>query len=114
MPETLVHSLPSRALARRSDMQSKFTQVNEFLKLLGHTGVLEQMASEMRNKDESREGGRTSSSRICILDCGCGSAHLTFGTFHYLNNVLGLPSSILGVDTNGALMQRSNNYRQGL
>lgn len=47
---------------------------------------------------------------VCILDCGCGSAHLTFGTFHYLNNVLGVPARILGVDTNAVLMQRSNEY----
>jgi hypothetical protein len=35
---------------------------------------------------------------------------LTFGTYHYLNHVLGLPSRILGVDTNAALMKRSNEY----
>jgi hypothetical protein len=42
------------------------------------------------------------------LDAGCGSSHLTFGTFHYLHNVLGLPVRLTGVDTNRALMQRSN------
>lgn len=157
----------------RADMQDKFTQVNEFLKLLGHTGALEQMAEkqqqqqegdhvphdpeqqqqQQRQKDEgdlgdsfdressaesttaaaavtstSGEGEpslqrRSSSSSssssvrsrrqqrpICILDCGCGSSHLTFGTYHYLTHVMGLPARILGVDTNAALMKRSNDY----
>lgn len=49
-----------------------------------------------------------------ILDAGCGSSHLTFGTFHYLHNVLGLPVRLTGLDTNAALMQRSNKACQDL
>jgi hypothetical protein len=51
---------------------------------------------------------------VHILDAGCGSSHLTFGTFHYLHSVLGLPVRLSGIDTNGALMQRSNKACQDL
>ncbi|GAX77477.1 hypothetical protein CEUSTIGMA_g4921.t1 [Chlamydomonas eustigma] len=158
----------------KSDMQDKFNQVNEFLKLLGHTGAWHQLKhfggvhsshtllmpspvglSKVENssdatwkrQEEKREvltvdrtvmisrqpdpGQETSASlsaaphssadavcpeinrqpkELVILDCGCGSSHLTFGTYHYLNNVLGLPSRIVGVDMNTPLMNRSNEY----
>lgn len=84
--------------------QAKFTQINEFLKLLAHSGQLEQLGAPAGPSSSS------SSSRapVHILDAGCGSSHLTFGMFHYLHNVLGLPVRLSGVDTNRALMQRSN------
>lgn len=47
---------------------------------------------------------------VRILDCGCGSSHLTFGAYHYLHNVRSLPVSLRGVDTNADLMERSNKY----
>jgi ubiquinone/menaquinone biosynthesis C-methylase UbiE len=83
--------------------QAKFTQINEFLKLLAHSGELEQLGA-------ATDANSSSSSRVPvhILDAGCGSSHLTFGTFHYLHSVLGLPVRLSGVDTNRALMQRSN------
>src|SRR5581483_2181007 len=55
----------------RPSMHAKFTQVNEFLKLLEHTGELERLP------------GRP----VQILDCGCGSAYLSFAAYHYLNDV---------------------------
>ncbi|MEW5317637.1 MAG: hypothetical protein WDW38_008919 [Sanguina aurantia] len=76
----------------KAQMQDKFTQVNEFLKLLGHSKAMEAMPD------------RT----LSILDCGCGSSHLTFGTYHYLNNVLNRPASLSGVDLNAALLKRSS------
>lgn len=101
--------------------------MNEFLKLLGHTGVLEQwgqpsapglrnaarpvsmpdvQASNSSSSDAAQVQVQASGQPLCILDCGCGSSHLTFGTYHYLNNVCGLPARIMGVDTNATLMQR--------
>jgi hypothetical protein len=85
-------------------LQAKFTQINEFLKLLIHTGQLEHMAQQQQQDSSS------SSSAVHVLDCGCGSSHLTFGTLHYLHNVRGLPLQLTGIDTNAALMQRSNRY----
>ncbi|KAF5842348.1 hypothetical protein DUNSADRAFT_7662 [Dunaliella salina] len=148
----------------RAGMQDKFTQVNEFLKLLKHTGLFENMPASpdqaaegvapgssssgysngsSRGSGDAREnslgsvGSRTerqassagassssssrsdsstsssassSSSALHILDCGCGSSHLTFGLWHYTRHVLGVQTQITGVDTNAALMARSNQY----
>ena len=73
-------------------MQAKFSQVNEFLKLLDHTGELEHFGKTPLN----------------ILDCGCGSAYLSLATYHYLNDIRGIPASLVGVDVNGTLMQKDN------
>ncbi len=45
---------------------------------------------------------------LLLLDCGCGSAHLTFGVYHYLTAVRGLQVEIEGVDVNARLMERCN------
>lgn len=77
------------------------SQVNDFLKLLAHTGVVERLATAAKPNDRP----------LRVLDCGCGSSHLTFGTYHYLTHVLGLNSSLEGVDFNAGLMERSNAFR---
>jgi len=82
----------------KADMRDKFAQINEFLKLLDHTGMLTSFEH----------------SPIEILDCGCGSSHLTFATYHYLNHIRRIPASLSGVDTNAGLMERSNAYSQEL
>ncbi|KAJ9527353.1 hypothetical protein QJQ45_025624 [Haematococcus lacustris] len=51
---------------------------------------------------------------VRILDCGCGAAYLTLGTWHYLNNVLGIAAHITGIDSNAVLMAKSNRYCQQL
>ena len=77
----------------RPTMRAKFTQVNEFLKHLGH--VLD---------DAGLRGlGRP----VEILDCGCGSSHLTLAAHHYLNDVLGVPARITGVDVNEDVIRKS-------
>jgi SAM-dependent methyltransferase len=67
-------------------MRAKFTQVNEFLKHLAHT------------LDDAglRDLGRP----VEILDCGSGSGHLTLAGHHYLNDILGIPARVTGVDAN--------------
>ncbi len=82
----------------KADMQDKFAQINEFLKLLDHTGALTTFDH----------------SPLHILDCGAGSAHLTFATYHYLNNIRQIPAQLSGVDMNAELMSRSNTYSQEL
>ena len=77
----------------KADMQGKFAQINEFIKLVEHTGGLVA-------PDEGQP--------LHILDCGCGSAHLTFGLHHYLNDLRGIPVTIEGIDTNADLMHKSN------
>ncbi len=74
----------------RADMQSKFRQINEFLKLVQQTGELEKF----------------SASPLHVVDCGCGNAYLTFAFFYYLNNVLHIPTQLTGIDVNGELLTR--------
>ena len=74
----------------RADMQSKFRQINEFLKLVQQTGELEKF-----NK-----------SPLYVVDCGCGNAYLTFAFFYYLNQVLHIPTHLTGIDVNGELLTR--------
>src|SRR5262249_2310015 len=74
----------------RPNMQGKFAQINEFLALIEATGELE----------------RFERSPIEVLDCGCGSSYLTFATYHYLNNIRGIPARLVGVDTNTGLIEK--------
>ncbi len=74
----------------KSDMQSKFRQINEFLKLLDQTGVLQEFGS----------------APVSVLDCGCGNAYLTFATYHYFKNVLGLETKMVGIDVQADLLER--------
>jgi hypothetical protein len=54
------------------------------------------------------ETGAEIARAVRLLDCGCGSAHLTLGAYHYLANIKGHRVALTGVDSNGALMERSN------
>jgi SAM-dependent methyltransferase len=76
----------------RPSMHGKFSQINEFLKLLEHTGELD--AFEKRP--------------VNMLDCGCGSAYLSFAAYHYLNDVRGIPARLMGVDVNETLIRKDN------
>jgi SAM-dependent methyltransferase len=82
----------------RPGMQGKFSQINEFLKLLEHTGELE----------------RLDTPPVRILDCGCGSAYLSFAAYHYLNDVRGIPAQLTGIDTNATLIQKDNRQSEEL
>lgn len=74
----------------RPTMQAKFTQINEFLKLLEHTGELQ----------------RFETTPVQMLDCGCGSAYLAFAVYHYLNSVRHIPARLIGIDVNDTLIQK--------
>lgn len=72
-------------------MADKFAQINEFLKLLEHTGTLDELRSRP----------------VRILDAGCGSSYLSFAVYHYLNQVRGIPAVLTGVDHNPKLIEKS-------
>jgi SAM-dependent methyltransferase len=81
----------------RPGMRAKFVQVNEFIKLLEHTGGLEGADPPLR-----------------VVDFGCGSAYLTLGLYHYLNHVRGIPALLDGVDHNAALIDKGQAAAQQL
>ena len=74
----------------KSSRQHKLRQINEFLRLIGETG-------ELNNLDFQP---------LYMVDCGCGSAYLTFAAHHYLNRILNIPTFTIGVDVNEALIEK--------
>lgn len=82
----------------RPSMQSKFTQINELLKLLDHTGELEKFERFP----------------VTIVDCGCGAAYLTCAVYHYLNNIRRIPARLIGVDVDAELIRKDMAYSERL
>jgi len=72
----------------KADMQRKYKQINEFLRLV----------------DETASFSTWVDSPINIVDFGCGSGHLTFAMYFYLREVLGLDAYVTGVDIKSELM----------
>ena len=68
----------------------KFRQINEFLRLVEETGIIDEMASRA----------------IRVVDLGCGSAALTFSMYHYLNTIKGVPAEVIGIDAKSFLITR--------
>ncbi len=82
----------------RPTKQGKFRQINEFLKL---------MEQAVRPEERARD-------TIDIVDCGCGSAYLTFAAYHYLNHIQGLSAHVVGIDLNGELIDKCSKLRDEL
>jgi len=74
----------------RADMQSKFKQINEFLRLVDETASFEARSGET----------------IHVVDLGCGNAYLTFAIYYYLRDVLKLDAHVTGVDVKADLIER--------
>ncbi|HAV78873.1 MAG TPA: methyltransferase [Anaerolineae bacterium] len=74
----------------RADMQRKYKQINEFLRLL----------------DETASFSTWTGSPIHIIDFGCGNAYLTFAVYFYLHDILKLDTHVTGVDVNADLIER--------
>ena len=43
---------------------------------------------------------------LTLIDCGCGSAYLTFAAYHYLNHIQHIPTRLIGIDHNPALIAK--------
>ncbi|MCC6442164.1 MAG: SAM-dependent methyltransferase [Armatimonadetes bacterium] len=82
----------------RPSMQGKFRQINEFLR------IVRQVVPE---PDPARLP-------LSLIDCGCGSAYLTFAAYHYLKNKLGRAVHVVGIDRNPRLIARCLSLRDGL
>jgi hypothetical protein len=72
----------------KADKRDKFTQINEFLRILDETGTFPA-------RGES----------FSVVDFGCGNAYLTFALYHRLVNDLGVKARITGVDLKDDLMR---------
>ena len=74
----------------RADMQRKFKQINEFLRLVDETDSFESFSGEP----------------IHVVDFGCGNAYLTFAIYYYLHNILKLDARVTGIDLKADLIER--------
>ena len=75
----------------RPTMRGKFTQINEFLR------VMETVLPGLEGVGREIE----------ILDCGCGSSYLTIAAHHWLNEVKGIRARVMGVDVNEEVIRKS-------
>jgi len=73
----------------KADMQRKFKQINEFLRLVEEAGSFHNWGGLPLN----------------VVDFGCGSGHLTFAMYYYLREILHLDARVTGVDIKRELME---------
>ena len=82
----------------RADMQRKFKQINEFLRLVDETDYFVHF----------RE------SPLHVVDSGCGNAYLTFAVYYYLHDILKLDAHVVGVDIKADLIERHQEKAKAL
>lgn len=82
----------------KAAMRNKFAQINQFLQRLQETGELKQLAAPP----------------IEIVDFGCGSAVLTFATYHYITEILNIPVHVVGVDIKKHLIEKHRETAKAL
>jgi len=73
----------------RADMQRKFKQINEFLRLVDETDSFQALSGQP----------------IHVVDFGCGNAYLTFAIYYYLHDILKLDAHVTGVDIKADLIE---------
>lgn len=74
----------------KADMQRKYTQINEFLRLLDETDSFKEFESKP----------------LHVVDFGCGNAYLTFAVYYFLYEILKLDAHVTGVDIKSDLIER--------
>ncbi len=84
----------------RANRRHKFQQINQFLKLLDQTANLQTFLKQTET--------------IRVIDCGCGSAHLSFAVYHYLRLMRGCLTTMVGVDLKQRLLQERIALAQSL
>ena len=85
----------------RANMRRKFRQINKFLELVDETA-------------DFRELHAVQQSPLHVVDFGCGNAYLTFAIYHYLHEMLHIPTRLTGIDVKADLMARHNQSAQQL
>jgi hypothetical protein len=73
----------------RADMQRKYSQINEFLRIFTEIDFLRTFPNK----------------RVNVIDYGCGNAYLTFAMYFYLTNILKLDAHVVGLDIKTELLQ---------
>ncbi|MFB3892976.1 MAG: SAM-dependent methyltransferase [Phycisphaerae bacterium] len=96
----------------KGDMADKFRQINEFLRVIDQ--CVGEEAPCVSTGSEDLGAGRTSVGPLSIIDCGCGSAYLTFAAFHYLRHIRGREVTAVGVDVNADLIAKCLKLRDEL
>ena len=82
----------------KADMQRKFRQINEFLRLVDETDAF----------NEESQGP------VHVVDFGCGNAYLTFAIYFYLNEILGINAFVVGVDIKADLLEKHQEKARSL
>ena len=82
----------------KADMQRKYTQINEFLRLLDETDSFKEFEGKP----------------LHVVDFGCGNAYLTFAVYYYLHEVLKLDAHVTGVDIKADRIDRHQEKPEGL
>ena len=82
----------------RADMQRKFKQINEYLRLLDETDSFEALNGQP----------------IHVVDFGCGNAYLTFAIYYYLHDILRLDVHVTGVDIKADLIESHQSKAESL
>lgn len=88
----------------RASKQSKYRQVDEFLRLMW--GALKNQAAAI----DKIESGR----QLDMVDLGCGNAYLTFAALAYLRDIQGIDVRITGVDIRDEVRKRNNSIAHAL
>jgi len=81
----------------RADMQRKFKQINEYLRLVDETDSFRQGSTQAFQA--------LSGQPIHVVDFGCGNAYLTFAIYYYLHDILKLDAHVTGVDIKADLIE---------
>ena len=82
----------------KANMQRKFRQINEFLRLMMESNALDNITQRP----------------LRLVDCGCGSAHLTFAAYHLLNHLRGIATRAVGIDVKVDLIGKQTRLAQAL
>ena len=82
----------------KADMQRKYRQINEFLRLVDETASFRPGSTQAFPAESGQP--------FHVVDFGCGNAYLTFAIYFYLHEILKLEAHVTGVDVNADLIER--------
>ena len=99
-PDTFLWTtgITDRAGNVRPAMRGKFRQVNTFLELFGRALPA---AGETKHP-------------LTLIDCGCGSAYLTFAAYHYCAHLQKRPTQVVGVDSDAESIAKCRRLQESL